>query len=135
MTSTRHKGRYLIDTHVFLWALDSVERLSQRSREILDDRSSEILLSRTSYWEICLRISKGKLRLKPGWERTLERERKRNRFHWLEISSQHCESLISLPEIHRDPFDRMLISQATCEGVVLVSCNELMSQHEVEVLW
>ena len=135
MISKRPKGRYLIDTHVFLWALDSVERLSKRSREILDDRSNEIFLSRASYWEICLKISKGKLRLRRGWEKTLERERKKNRFHWLEISSRHCEGLISLPEIHRDPFDRMLICQATCEGAVLLSCDEKLSQYDVEVVW
>jgi PIN domain nuclease of toxin-antitoxin system len=135
MTSTRTKNRFLIDTHVFLWAVDSVEKLSDSALEILNDRSSEIYLSRASYWEICLKISKGKLRLAKGWERVLERERKKNRFQWLEISSSHCEGIIALPDHHRDPFDRLLIAQAICEGVSLVSCDDKIAQYDLDVVW
>jgi PIN domain nuclease of toxin-antitoxin system len=125
----------LIDTQVFLWAIDAVEKLSERSREILEDRSSEIYLSRASYWEICLKIARGSLELGDGWEKTLERERRRNRFHWLEISSPHCEGIISLPAFHKDPFDRMLISQALFEGVSLISCDEKIARYDLNVIW
>lgn len=131
----KSRFRYLLDTHVFLWAIDSVEKLSERSTAILKDQSSELFLSRASYWEICLKISKGKLKLRRGWEKYLERERKRNRFQWLDISSRHCEGILTLPEIHRDPFDRMLISQAVGEGLTLITCDDLIARYEVDVLW
>lgn len=135
MTSTKKANRYLIDTHVFLWAIDSTEKLSEPARSILEDRSSEIYLSRACYWEICLKISKGKLRLGDGWEKTLERERKKNRFHWLDISSSHCEGIASLPYHHRDPFDRMLISQTLIEQASLISCDDKIAHYDLHVIW
>lgn len=135
MISSKNKNRFLIDTHVFLWAIDSTEKLSKKSRSILEDRSSEIFLSKASYWEICLKISKGKLRLGENWQKILERERKKNRLNWLEISPEHCEGILLLPDLHTDPFDRMLISQAVCEDTSLISCDEKIAEYDLEVIW
>ena len=129
------KAGYLIDTHVFLWAISSVERLSDKARNILEDNAAEIYLSKISYWEICLKISKGKLELKRGWQTLLEEERKRNRFKWLEVEPGHCEGILSLPDFHKDPFDRILISQSIAEGLSLISCDEKIARYSLEVLW
>jgi len=131
----KSKKGYLIDTHVFLWAIGSVEKLSKMAVEVLEDNSAEIYLSKASYWEICLKQSKGKLKLKRGWQKVLEEERKKNRFKWLEIEPRHCEGILGLPGIHKDPFDRMLISQCISEGLSLVSCDEKIAGYSLDLIW
>jgi PIN domain nuclease of toxin-antitoxin system len=131
----KSEGGYLIDTHVFLWAISSVDKLSEKALSVLQDNLAEIYLSKVSYWEICLKISKGKLKLKRGWQTQLEEERKKNRFKWLEVEPRHCEGILLLPELHKDPFDRMLISQSICESLCLISCDEKIAQYSLNILW
>jgi PIN domain nuclease of toxin-antitoxin system len=128
-------NKYLIDTHVFLWAVGSSDLLSKSAKKILSDKTNEIYLSKVSYWEICLKISKGKLILQKGWEKKLEEERRANRFHWLEVAPKHCEGIISMPRHHKDPFDRLLLSQAKCEKLGLISCDEKLHLYNVKVYW
>ncbi len=126
---------FLLDTHAFLWAIDSFEELSNTAEEIILEKSNEIYLSKVSYWEICLKISKGKLNLGVQWEEKLERERKANRFHWLELAVKHCETMITLPWHHKDPFDRMLSAQAQCENLTILSRDQKLSLYSDDVVW
>jgi PIN domain nuclease of toxin-antitoxin system len=126
---------FLLDTHTFLWALDSFQLLSNTAREIILEKSNEIFLSKVSYWEICLKISKGKLSLGTQWEEKLENERKANRFHWLELVPKHCEPIIIMPWHHKDPFDRMLVAQAQCENLTILSCDQKLSLYSKNVVW
>ena len=126
---------YLLDTHVFLWALDCPDKLSQDAQQVLLASDTELFISRVSYWEICLKISKGTLVLGDHWQKRFEDERQRNRWNWLELTPAHCEGIIDLPQHHKDPFDRMLISQAMCEELVLISCDGKFGAYDVEVQW
>lgn len=133
--SMKSKERYLIDTHVFLWVINSSNRLSQVARSHIAERSNQIFLSKASYWEICLKVSKGTLEVEDGWIRAFERERKANRFAWLEIEPKHCDQLINLPHHHKDPFDRILISQCLSEGLSMISCDEKFRHYDLDVKW
>ena len=135
MTSTKSDQAYLIDTHVFLWTVACSDRLSETARSILAEKRNRIFLSKASWWEICLKVSKGTLVLKDGWETIFERERRANRFTWLEIEPRHCQNLIALPHHHKDPFDRMLLSQATVEGLCLVSGDDKFRLYPVNLAW
>lgn len=135
MTLKMRSNAFLLDTHAFLWAIDSFEELSNTAEEIILEKSNEIYLSKVSDWEICLKISKGKLNLGVQWEEKLERERKANRFHWLELAPKHCETMITLPWDHKDPFDRMLSAQAQCENLTILSRDQKLSLYSDDVVW
>lgn len=127
--------RLLLDTHAFLWFISASSRLSATASQAILNKKTEVFISKVSYWEICLKISIGKLSLMNSWEQKLKGERKANRFTWLNLEARHCEDIIQLPWHHKDPFDRMLISQARTENLTIVSCDEKMQPYEVNVLW
>ena len=128
-------SKFLIDTHVFLWAIGAPEKLSPAAAITLSDKTNEIFLSRASYWEICIKVSKGTLKLGPDWQEVLEQERRANRFLWLDITSEHCDGIIALPKHHKDPFDRLLISQANSEQLTLISGDGKLADYAVDLLW
>ena len=80
-------------------------------------------------------ISKGKLHLGNHWEEKLEEERRANRFHWLDLAPRHYEAIITLPRHHKDPFDRMLIAQAQCENLKILSCDQKLSLYTEGIVW
>jgi len=127
--------RLLLDTHAFLWSVASSERLSEPARAAILDKTSEVYLSKVSYWEICLKISIGKLTLASNWETKLESERKANRFSWLNIEPKHCQRIISLPWHHKDPFDRLLIAQARSENLCLVTRDDKLAPYDINIIW
>ncbi len=131
----RSSKKYLIDTHVFLWSVANSELLSKKVTAILSEKTNEIYISKISFWEICLKISKGKLILEKGWEKKLENERKINRFTWLEIEPKHCLGIVSMQWHHKDPFDRMLLSQAKCEKLKLISSDDKFNLYNLNVCW
>ena len=127
--------RLLLDTHAFLWCVASSEKLSDTAKSAVLEKGTDVFLSKVSYWEICLKVSIGKLALMPDWEAKLEAERKANRFAWLEISPKHCEGIISLPWHHKDPFDRLLVSQARAENLSLLSCDDKIEPYGIDIIW
>lgn len=127
--------KYLFDTHVMLWFLEDADDLSKKARQILKNRENELFWSVASYWELTVKISLGKLKLKKGWQAFLEREKKMNRILDLPIYEWHCEPHISLPWIQRDPFDRLLISQAISEKLILLTKDETIRQYPVKTAW
>ena len=135
MTSMKTNPGYLIDTHIFLWILSASERLSAKAKNVVQEPRNAIFLSKVSYWEICLKASKGKLRLQGGWEESFEEERRNNRFQWLEVNPSHCRGIINLPFHHKDPFDRLLIAQANHENLILVTCDSKFENYDVETIW
>ena len=135
MTSTHNSTSYLLDTHIFLWMIQLDKRLSERVKDIVLDKENELFLSKVSYWEICLKLSKHKLQLGMGCQSILEEERQVNRIHWLEIKPNHCEQIISMEFKHKDPFDRLLIAQAQIEQYILISSDEKIHQYDVNVVY
>ena len=126
--------KILLDTHAFLWSI-SGENLSQPAQEAFLNSDNQLYLSAASYWEICVKLSIGKLGLAEGWEQAFDRELLANNIGWLPIEKGHCQLMAKLPWIHRDPFDRMLAAQSQLEGLPLVTSDAAFTQFEIEVLW
>jgi PIN domain nuclease of toxin-antitoxin system len=127
--------KILIDTRAFLWLLTGDDRLSERAREVFLDTKHKIYLSAASLWEITIKISLGKLKLKKAWMETIQKEMKRNLIIWLPIEMPHCEQVTKLPFYHRDPFDRMLIAQAMVEGMHVLTNDTDFSEYSIKSIW
>ena len=126
--------KLLLDTHAFLWIIWD-RNLSATARQAYLDASNDLYLSAASYWEICLKVSIGKLTLLPDWMSRFDDEMTRNGIVWLPIAKEHCQHLLLLPALHRDPFDRLLIAQAQHEGMTLLTADANMQQYAVATLW
>jgi len=116
--------RVVIDTHVLLWALLDPQRLSPRERELIDD--NEVLVSAASIWEIGIKQAIGRLDCDPRQIlETLEPAGFKN----LGISGLHAVVAASLPRLHGDPFDRMLIAQAQAESALLLTRDDALTAY------
>ena len=122
----------LLDTHALLWWLADDEKLSANARTWISDPGNQVFVSAVSGWEIGIKRALGKLYVDP--DRVLA-EVQYNGFEQLHVHFRHGLAAGALPAHHRDPFDRMLIAQAQCEGLKLVSIDGVFSDYEVEVLW
>lgn len=125
---------YLLDTHTYLWWLGDPARLGSQAREALEDRSVHVFVSMASFWEIAIKTSLGKLSLSRGVE-VLERELAEDGILLLPIRAVHCGGVVGLPFHHRDPFDRLLISQALTEGLSVLSCDKTFDNYGVARRW
>ena len=123
--------RLLVDTHAALWLLGEDEHLSSRADALLTDAANEILLSAAVVWEVAIKRSLGKLDAPDGFASQLLN----GGAVPLPISLDHADAVRSLPWHHRDPFDRLLVAQATLEDAVLVSNDQRLGPYEVEVAW
>jgi PIN domain nuclease of toxin-antitoxin system len=126
--------KFLLDTHVFLWSLTG-ENLSYAARDAFLDTNNQLFLSAASYWEICIKQSIGKLQLAPDWADIFDRELAANSIQWLPIEKAHCRQIGQLPPLHGDPFDRLLIAQAQCESMTLLTANSNIQAYPVETFW
>ena len=120
----------LLDTHVLLWALTDHERLGPAAREVITDRRSLVCVSAASAWEITIKTTLGKLRA-PG---NLAVALGDAGFEPLAISVDHALAVGQLPDIHRDPFDRILLAQAITEGLTLVTSDPALRRYDVALL-
>jgi PIN domain nuclease of toxin-antitoxin system len=123
--------KLLLDTHTVLWFLSDDERLSDNARQHLTDASNRVLLSAAVVWEIAVKRSLGKLEV-PGRYLSLLLDAGAQA---LPVSLDHAAAVEHLPPHHRDPFDRMLVAQATIEGAALVSRDEALRPYGVTLLW
>ena len=124
--------RYLLDTHVLLWISAEPERIPARVIEVIEEPSNTALVSVASIWEAAIKIGKGKLKFSVD---DLLAELKQQPFDILPIEIRHVQGLRVLPPIHKDPFDRILISQAIIDDLVLVSVDSHFHNYGVKVFW
>jgi PIN domain nuclease of toxin-antitoxin system len=127
--------RALLDTHAFLWWISDDRRLSYRAREIIGDGRNELYFSAASGWEISIKAGLGRLEVPDDLQRFIIDQLSRNAFLSLPIYLSHALHTRTLPDYHRDPFDRILISQALVEETPLLSADPLISQYPIEVIW
>ncbi len=120
--------KLLLDTHLLLWAAGQPSRLSASARKLLNDPRNELLFSAASLWEIAIKKTLGRedFRVEP---RLLRRGLLDNGYTELPISSEHAVSIDSLPLLHKDPFDRMLLAQALHEGVTLLTSDAQLARY------
>jgi len=119
----------LLDTHTLLWFISGDERTSQNSRNIIESDSTKLFVSIASLWEIAIKINIGKLDLHIPFKK-LQKEVLNNNFTILPIEFTHTVQLSKLEPIHRDPFDRILISQALVENLTIISKDTTFSAYK-----
>ena len=127
--------RALLDTHAFLWWVLEDERLSSRARQPISDANNQFFLSAASAWEIVIKARAGRLRLPDNPGRFITQQMSVNTIEGLPIQLTHALHIATLPGHHRDPFDRMLVSQALVHGLVLLGPDSAISQYPVRVAW
>lgn len=120
--------KLLLDTHLLLWAAGEPRRLSKQARTLINDPDNELLFSAANLWEVAIKRGLGREDFKVD-ARILRRSLLDNGYMELPINSNHVVATESLPPIHKDPFDRILVAQATVEGVTLLTIDSLVSQY------
>ncbi len=124
----------LVDPHVLLWWAAFDENLSQRAREIIEDAGNEIFFSTASAWEISIKYRLGKLVLPLTPEVYIPELLENNQIQVLQLYLYHALALCSLPLLHKDPFDRMLIAQSILENMPIISMDGQFSKYGVDVI-
>jgi PIN domain nuclease of toxin-antitoxin system len=127
--------RVLLDTHVFLWWITDDLRLSGRAREVISDGRNELFFSAASGWEIAIKAGLGRLEIRGDLQRFVAEQLSRNAIQTLPIYLSHALHTSTLPRHHRDPFDRILVSQALLEKMPLLSADPQLARYAIEVLW
>lgn len=120
--------KLLLDTHLLLWAAGEPRRLSTRARRLINDAENELLFSAASIWEVAIKRGLGREDFQVN-TRLLRRGLLDNGYKELPIISDHVVAIESLPPIHKDPFDRLLVAQATVEGVTLLTADTVVAQY------
>lgn len=124
--------RILLDTHVWLWMQAEPEKLGPRARALVEDDATELLLSAASAWEIAIKVGLGKLELPERVSTYLPSRIQSSGVSPLAVSHAHAAGVADLPHHHRDPFDRLLISQALSEGVPILSSDPQLDPYDSE---
>jgi PIN domain nuclease of toxin-antitoxin system len=127
--------RFLIDTHTLLWSFNGSPLLSPRARRVIEDHANEILVSAASGWEIATKVRLGKLPTAQELIDDFDNYLKQVGFETLPISFQHAVRAGGLQGEHRDPFDRMLISQAQVERLSIISNDRVFDVYHVPRIW
>lgn len=125
---------YLLDTNALLFFLYDSEKLSKKASEVIYCNNEKISVSIVSMWEIAIKSSIGKLKIKSSISKiadTCEKEQ----LDILSIKPFHLDEISKLPPIHGDPFDRLIISQAITENLVIITKDGTIPQYNVKVLW
>ncbi len=127
--------RLLLDTCTFLWLAGGSSLLSAVAAAAVRDPSNEVFLSAVSTWEIASKHRAGRLPLPEPPERLIPTERSLRGVSALAFDEESALQVTRLPPLHRDPFDRMLISQAIAGGLAIVTPDPLVTQYPVRVIW
>lgn len=120
--------KFLLDTHLLLWAAGEPASLPRGARALINNPENELLFSAASLWEVAIKSRLGRRDFKAD-VRLLRRGLLDNGYSELAIASDHVVALEGLPPIHKDPFDRMLVAQATVEGITLLTSDSQVGQY------
>ena len=125
--------KIILDSHAFLWATSAPERLSPKLKTFLES-GERPLLSAASLWEICIKVRIGKLVIaKPAmW---LSQAVKDLQATVLPVRGNHAIATLSLPDHHRDPFDRIIVAQAIEEGAAIATMDARIKNYAVDIFW
>jgi len=126
--------KLLLDTQVWLWSLAASARLPRPVQALLTDTGNELYLSVASCWEIAIKHQLGKLSLPEEPATFIAPRLVRDGIRELPVLLEHAVGVGRLPSIHRDPFDRLLVSQAQVERMPLVSSDPALARYDVEVI-
>lgn len=124
--------KLLLDTHILLWTAGQAENLSRQARGLLNDPQNALVFSVVSLWEIAVKRSIGRANFQVD-VRLLRRGLLDNGYEELAILSAHALAIDSLPPLHKDPFDRMLVAQAQVEGITLLTADAQLARYPVAI--
>lgn len=124
--------KLLLDTQVLLLAAGAPDQLSASARALLEDSNNELIFSSASLWEIEIKRGLGRVDFKAD-PRLLRRGLLDNGYSELPITSEHAAAIDTLPAIHRDPFDCILVAQSLVEGIALVTTDPVVAQYPCPV--
>jgi PIN domain nuclease of toxin-antitoxin system len=124
--------KLLLDTHILLWAAGQPKRLPRKGRALIEDQGNALFFSAASLWEIVIKSRLGRNDFRAD-ARVLRRALLDHGYSELPIASEHVVALESLPAIHKDPFDRILIAQAVVEGITLLTADEKLARYPAPV--
>ncbi|MCX6182711.1 MAG: type II toxin-antitoxin system VapC family toxin [Bacteroidetes bacterium] len=122
----------LLDTHILLWFIAGDKKLSQKQIKEISSPNNKRFVSIASVWEIAIKLSLDKLEIKGGFQ-TIQEFFIQNDVEILSIEFHHLNKLMKLPKHHRDPFDRIIISQALAEKLILISNDKFFEQYKVKL--
>lgn len=120
--------KILLDTHLLLWAAGQPDRLPIAARRLIDNQSNELLFSAASLWEVAIKRSLGRKDFQVD-PRRFRRGLLDNDYTELPVLSSHVVAIDGLPSIHKDPFDRLLVAQATVEGITLLTADTVVAKY------
>jgi PIN domain nuclease of toxin-antitoxin system len=120
--------KLLLDTHLLLWAVAEPKKLSAPTRRMIENPRNQPMFSAASLWEIAIKnqIGRKNFRVEP---RTLRRGLLDNGYLELPITGEHAVATDTLPSLHKDPFDRLLVAQAQVEGILLLTADQQVAQY------
>ena len=124
---------YLLDTHTLLWFLRDSPQLSKKALEIITTKN-KVYVSIASLWEIAIKKSIGKLEFEHSIEKIAELCHEKD-ILILQIQPKYFDKIIKLPNIHNDPFDRLIISQAIIENLVIITKDTIIPKYSVKTIW
>ena len=120
--------KFLIDTHLLIWAANEPEKLSEKAKALMTNPEHELFFSAASIWEIAIKNGLSRDDFKVD-ARVLRRGLLDNDYTELPITSAHAVFVENLPLIHKDPFDRILVAQATAEGITLLTADSTVARY------
>jgi PIN domain nuclease of toxin-antitoxin system len=126
--------KYLIDTHVIIWLAINASEIPQGIKELIERPENDIYICSASLWEIAIKMNLGKLDLKLPLDRLLN-DIKTYGFNVLQLEDKYLCNLLKLPYIHKDPFDRLIISTALAEGLTVITIDENIQKYDVPWIW
>ncbi|TDA65686.1 MAG: type II toxin-antitoxin system VapC family toxin [Clostridia bacterium] len=127
--------RALLDTHAFLWWITDDPQLSPKAREVISYGGNNLFLSAASGWEIAIKANLGKLQLPADIIPFVSEQLAINSIEPLPVRMDHALHVYTLPDFHRDPFDRLLVAQAQLENMPILTADPQIAQYPVEVIW
>jgi len=127
--------RLLLDTHALLWFCEGNLALSAAARSAMETPENDCYVSHATAWEVAIKLSLGKLQLQVPYDSLFPGVLSANGFKLLPTELRHYRELLDLPFYHRDPFDRLLMAQARCEKMTLISADSGLAVYGVPLLW
>jgi PIN domain nuclease of toxin-antitoxin system len=126
--------RYLLDTHTVIWYVGNSPNLPSKTNEIIDNSENNVYLCSVSLWEIAIKVSVGKLKLSSTFDEFLDKV-KNSDIELLHIGDEHLRRLVTLPFLHKDPFDRQLIAAALVENLTIITKDDGIRRYDVPWIW
>ncbi len=124
--------KLLLDTHLVIWATTQSSRLSPSARSLMGDPANELLFSPVNLWEVAIKRALGRRDFQFD-SRILRRAMLQNDYQELPFTSDHAVAIDQLPDIHKDPFDRLLIAQSMVEGILLLTSDPNVAKYPAPV--